>query len=939
MQADDPTLVRLAANIADGSPVDWTSVESSPELSGELELVEQLKILERVADFHVRPAPGPGGAMTATQAPSDTEREKIDAWGPLRIIGRLGTGRFGDVFRAVDTRLDREVALKLLRRPVAPGSSIETLPDSSVVDEGRLLARVRHPNVVVVHGAERIDGRVGLWMELITGRTLEEELRVRGPLPARDVQEIGLHLAEALSAVHGAGILHRDIKAQNVMREPGGRTVLMDFGTGIDLADDARALAGTPLYLAPEVMEGGDATTRSDIYSLGVLLFHLATGDFPVTGATLGEIRRAHARGEHSSIHASAPHLPRRLRALIERATSVDPDQRPASASGFAAALAAALPDRRRWWVMGAAAVLLVSGVVLFARTWSGPPQMDPSAIAAGLVEQRLPESLQARAVARGPLMGQWMPCANRGRSDVAICDVRDGSIRTLRGPQGDQFAPAARAVLSPDGRWLAYPWVTVQGKGTSVNVISIDGADDRLLYQATTPIDIRKWTTSGDAVVVREASGTPQHRVILVPFGGGPPRELLRLAPNVDASDLAPDERTMVVTRQNGKEHDIGLIDLATGSEIWTLAEPTNDAQALFTPDGQAIVFISDRTGCESVFYMPMRNGSPGTPALLKDLGRNHPNAFGFGSDGSLLVRLSNAFRTAYWSRIDLRNNKVSAGRPLTRRCTEDSKGADWDPAGERIAYVSGSYAAADARIVIQRRDGTLEREIHAPGGLSFNSRVRWSPDGRSVAVVSFAAVGRARPTFRLDLIDLGTGASREIASDQPDAGIVDVHWSASGAGLYYRSDAALTFVNTAGEAVKTVFRTPQGRVMAASGFDVSPVDGRIAVATQRAKVNGCTLHIVDGSGRVFDRHEFPGECEALTFTRDGRSLLMATLSRNRADLWKIDPDQGEPMKLSLEADSIWDLAISPDGTELLYSSGNPRPDFVFLKGIGGGR
>ncbi len=140
-------------------------------------------------------------------------------------------------------------------------------------------------------------------------------------------------------------------------------------------------------------------------------------------------------------------------------------------------------------------------------------------------------------------------------------------------------------ALLSPDGRWLAYPWVTVQGKGTSVNVISIDGADDRLLYQATTPIDIRKWTTSGDAVVVREASGTPQHRVILAPFGGGPPRELLRLAPNVDASDLAPDERTMVVTRQNGKEHDIGLIDLATGSEIWTLAEPTNDAQCAVHP------------------------------------------------------------------------------------------------------------------------------------------------------------------------------------------------------------------------------------------------------------------------------------------------------------------------------------------------------------------
>jgi Tol biopolymer transport system component len=934
MQADDPTLVRLAADIADGRPVDWTSVESSPELSGELELVEQLKILERVAEFHVRATPSPDDATVA-----DADGDDVAEWGPLRLIGRIGSGRFGDVFRAVDTRLDRDVALKLLRPQVSEGSSIETLPDSSVVEEGRLLARVRHPNVVVVHGAERIDGRVGLWMELIAGRTLEEELKAGGPLPARDVQEIGLHLAEALSAVHGAGILHRDIKAQNVMREPGGRTVLMDFGTGIDLADDARALAGTPLYLAPEVIEGGDATRRSDIYSLGVLLFHLATGEFPVTGGTLGEIRRAHARRQRSSIHGAAPYLPRRLRALIERSTSVDADQRPASASEFAAALAAALPDRRQWWAMGAVAVLLVSTVTLFARTWYGRPPADPLAIAAGLVEQRLPESLQARAVIRGPLVGQWMPCANRGRSDVAICDVRDGSIRTLRVPQGDQFAPAARAVLSSDGRWLAYPWVTVSGKGTSVNVISIDGADDRLLYQATTPIDIQKWTTSGDAVVVREASRTPQHRVILVPAAGGQPRELLRLAPDVDASDLAPDERTMVVARQNGKEHDIGLFDLATGSEIWTLAEPTNDAQALFTPDGQAIVFISDRTGCESVFYMPMRNGVPGEPTPLKDFGRNHPNAFGFGSDGSFLLRISNAVRTAYWSRIDLGNNKVGAGRPLTRRCTEDSKGADWDPTGGRIAYVTGSFGAADARIVVQRRDGTLEREIHAPGGLSFNSRVRWSPDGRSVAVVSFVPVGRARPTFRLDLIDLDSGATREIASEQQDAAIVDVHWSKSGGGLYYRSAASLKFVDTDGEAVKTVFRTPPGRVMAAGGFDVSPIDGRIAVATQPEKEIGCALHIVEGSGAVSDRHQFPGECEALAFTADGRSVLIATLSRNRADLWRIDPDQGAPIKLSLEADSIWDLAISPDGTDLLYSSGNPRPDFVLLKGISGGR
>ena len=938
MQADDPELVQLAAQIADGRRVDWATVDSSDGLSAESELVEQLKVLEQVAEIHVHGA-RPADSVSAISAPRVLDPPPaLGAWGPLRLIEQIGRGTFGDVYRARDEKLDRDVALKVLRPRSSLASSVETLPEASVVAEGRLLARVRHPNVVVVHGTERIDGCVGLWMELVAGRTLADEVKERGPLPAAEIREIGTHLAEALAAVHAAGVLHRDIKAQNVMREPDGRVVLMDFGTGRELADETGTLAGTPLYLAPELVDGGEATQQSDIYSLGVLVFHLASGRFPVQGSSLGEIRRAHARGNRTSIHAAAPHLPRRLRTSIEKAIAPKPEDRFTSARDVAAALAATLPDPRRWWMQGAAAVVLVSAVVLLVK--AGRPDSPPDAalLAAGLVEHRLPEDLQARAVIRGPVVGEWIPCAHRGRSNVAVCNLRDGSIRTLRVPQGDELAPTSRAVLSSDGRWLAYPWLSEPGKGMSVNVISTDGSGDRLLYQATTPIDIRKWSTSGDAVVVREASGSPLHRVILVPFSGGPPRELLPLPPDVDGADLAPHERTLVVTRLKENEHDITLIDVATRSEIWTLAEPTDDAQPFFTPDGQGIVFISDRTGCESAFYMPLRNGgSAGAPVMLKDFGRNRPFVLGFGSDASYLLRVSNASRTAYWSRIDARGNTVNAGRPLTRRCTEDSKGGDWDPDGSRVAYLSGSFGRADARIVIQRRDGTLEREITAPGGLSFYSRVRWSPDGGTLAVISFVPVGRGRPTYRLDLIDLSSGRTREVASDQAGDAMVDVHWSASGDTLYYRSAASLKSVATAGGPVKTVFEVPTSRVMGAGGFDVSPIDGGVAVATQPRDGGGCTLHLVDSAGAVSDRRVFPGECEAVAFTRDGRSILMATLARGRADLWKIDRDAGEPVKLSLDADSVWDLALSPDGTELLYSSGNPRPDFVLLKGIGG--
>ena len=125
--------------------------------------------------------------------------------------------------------------------------------------EGSLLAKVRHRNVVVVHGVERSGDFVGLWMEFISGRTMEDELRARGPLSAEEATPIGVDLCQALAAVHGRGLVHRDVKAQNVMREEGGRTVLMDFGAGTELATGLRKphdMAGTPLYLAPELFDG-----------------------------------------------------------------------------------------------------------------------------------------------------------------------------------------------------------------------------------------------------------------------------------------------------------------------------------------------------------------------------------------------------------------------------------------------------------------------------------------------------------------------------------------------------------------------------------------------------------------------------------------------------------------------------------------------------------
>jgi eukaryotic-like serine/threonine-protein kinase len=250
-------------------------------------------------------------------------------------------GAFGEVYRAWDTRLDREVALKLLpaNRPASDRTAC------TIIHEGRLLARVRHPNVVTIYGAEQISDRIGLWMEFVRGQTLEQILDERKVVSATEAIDIGLELCRAMSAVHGAGLLHRDIKTHNVMRAEDGRIVLMDFGAGRELDDEASSdLAGTPLYLAPEVLNGQPATIHSDIYSLGVLLYHLVTGSYPVHARTVRDVRRAHGRGERTAVRTARSGVPRTLALVIERAIDRNPARRYQSAEALGTALQALKP-------------------------------------------------------------------------------------------------------------------------------------------------------------------------------------------------------------------------------------------------------------------------------------------------------------------------------------------------------------------------------------------------------------------------------------------------------------------------------------------------------------------------------------------------------------------------------------------------------------------
>jgi serine/threonine protein kinase len=367
-------LTEMLRALSDGQPLDWDAADQGSERRRRR--VRTLRGLARVISAHrtVQPLRVATSIQDASAAAGVSEESALGTWGSYVLVEHLGAGTSADVFRAYDPRLDRDLALKLL----TPFHSGRDRGDA-VIAEGRNLARVRHPNVATVFAAERLGGRVGIAMELVRGDSIEQTLATKGVFDAAATVATGLQLCAALEAVHEAGLVHRDVKAQNVIREPGGRLVLTDFGTAVDHSGaPAAVMAGTPAYTAPEVFLGHDFSVRSDLYSLGVLLFRMLTGAFPVEGDTITVLRQS-LRDQRQQRLADLRHdVPDALADVIAKALAYDPSDRFANAGSMHQALqrtlAANSHEQRqrvtsRWRAVAAAALMLTA--TLAGVLWS----------------------------------------------------------------------------------------------------------------------------------------------------------------------------------------------------------------------------------------------------------------------------------------------------------------------------------------------------------------------------------------------------------------------------------------------------------------------------------------------------------------------------------------------------------------------------------------
>ena len=280
--------------------------------------------------------------------------------GRYSIDRELGRGGMGIVYLAREVHLDRLVAIKLL----PPDKAADELLRERFLREARLAAKLSHPNIIPIHSVEERDGFVYFVMSFIDGETLTERVRARGPLSNKDGAFILLQVSWALAYAHAQGVIHRDVKPDNILLEAAsGRALVADFGIAAVAAEGAvasssstplakgltspGAIAGTPEFMSPEQSLGEPLDARSDLYSLGATAFYMFSGRFPFEGRTATEILAKHVTEPAPPLAAQGRAVPRKVAAIVDRCLAKEPAERPASAQAIGEQLGLALEQRR----------------------------------------------------------------------------------------------------------------------------------------------------------------------------------------------------------------------------------------------------------------------------------------------------------------------------------------------------------------------------------------------------------------------------------------------------------------------------------------------------------------------------------------------------------------------------------------------------------------
>jgi len=547
--------------------------------------------------------------------------------GQYEIRSPLGAGGMGEVYRAHDTRLDREVAIKVLPEYLTYDS--ERL--RRFEQEARAAAALNHPNILAVYQMATHEGVSYMVTELLEGETLRERLR-RGPIPLRKAIDYAVQIAHGLAAAHDKGIVHRDLKPENLFVTKDGRIKILDFGlakvgptkesSGLEVTlasgTEPGMVMGTVGYMSPEQVRGKTADHRSDIFSFGTVLYEMVTGKHTFRKPTSAETMTAILKEEPPSISQIAPTSPPGLQRVVHRCLEKSPEQRFQSASDMAFALEAlsdssssslAVTEQRsrsRWARVAGAGVLaaLAVGVVAWWRTPTAVPVVEP---VAQLTDDGQPK--KGNLLSDGPRV--YFNEGQTGSWKIAQVSVTSGLTAVISSklidPQIVGLSPEGSPLIALVGGYSDLSETFFRRRAYPLWSIPLPAGEPRRL--GTFEVTDADFFPDGRILLAKGTDSSVADK------DGSNLRRLISAADSVCCLSISPDGRRIVFTMFSiSSPGESSLIEIAAdGTGLSTILNASQAAQPCcgsWSSDGKYLVYEASQAGRSDLWMLPMQTG-----------------------------------------------------------------------------------------------------------------------------------------------------------------------------------------------------------------------------------------------------------------------------------------------------------------------------------------
>jgi serine/threonine-protein kinase len=783
-----------------------------------------------------------------------------------RLIEKIGEGGMGAVWRATDTTLDREVAIKVLPEQVAGDPERRARFER----EARLLATLNHPNIATVYGFHLVEGTSFLAMELVDGEDLAQRID-RGPLPVDQAAEIAHKIAEAFEAAHESGIIHRDLKPANVRITSHGKVKVLDFGLakGLDaglpegdsgssptvtsLGTMAGAIMGTAAYMSPEQARGQEADRRSDVWSFGALFYEMLSGNRPFDGGTVSDTLAAVLRAEPDL--ASIPRTTTAaIRTLVRRCLVKDPRQRLQSFADARAWIedARAVPEdeavppapverassRIRWLIAALALVACIALAAAWRLTVSEPA---PPVHAAVVLD---PPIASGSSIALLPGGHRIFYVGNKdGTRQLWLRDLSEIDSRLIHQTAGDPIL----GDVSPDGAWLAF---SVEGR---LRKSPVGGGASVSLAPVTVSPRGASWSSDG---FIYYAPGT-NHPIMRVSEDGGDPEQVTELPDDTDKETLSHtnSHRWPTILPGNGgviylaglagnfAESRVELLELESG-KVRVLQ--SNAMYPRYLSTGH-IAFVYEGTLTVMGFDPATLEVTSAPAAMVKGVRHRFGNgaaSYAVSDNGTLL------YIPGEGSEISIQLQRIMPDGEV--KGLSEIAGIlhpRFSPDGRYIAYSRDMGSLADIWVHDQERDVATRLTLEPNVG---DYTPIWTPDGKWIVYSS------GRDGANLDIYRKradGSGEAELLLADE--ASLRAYSWSSDGSMLLLSKrtkergfDLYLQRFDEAGKPVGESVALVASRALDIHGV-FSPDDRFVAYTSQESGAEHVYLRKVDGAGR----------------------------------------------------------------------------------------